>query len=221
MRLEAPVLCLVTDRRRLVGRDDTFAAARSRLAELALQAVDAGVDIIQVRERDLDAAALVELVTVINDIARGSSTRVVVNDRLDVALACVAGGVHLRSDSIPPAAARAIAPQEFLIGRSVHTVEEAVGSWSGADYLVAGTVFPSASKPTGGRLLGCDGLTMIGRAVPVPVLAIGGMTIERARQAAAAGAAGIAAIGLFLGARSMRSVVTAVRTQFDRIRSDS
>jgi thiamine-phosphate diphosphorylase len=222
MFLDRPIICLVTDRRRLVGGDDRFAAARASLAELARHAVSAGVDLIQIRERDLQTAQLVDVVGDLADIARGSPTRVVVNDRPDVALACRAGGVHLRSDSIPPAAARSVAGPGLLIGRSVHTIDEAVEHQSAVDYLIAGTVFPTASKPTAECLLGEDGLSRIIEAVSVPVLAIGGVTVGRAARIAVTGASGVAGIGLFLtAASSMTDVVAAVRAQFGTIRAAS
>jgi thiamine-phosphate pyrophosphorylase len=218
MRLERPIICLVTDRRRLVGGGDGFHVARVRLAELARHAVNAGVDLIQVRECDLQTAQLVDVVGDLADIARDSPTRIVVNDRLDVALACQAGGVHLRSDSIPPAAVRSMAGSGFLIGRSVHRLDEAVEHATAVDYLIAGTVFPSASKPMADRLLGESGLRQMINAVSVPVLAIGGVTVGRAARIAATGASGVAAIGLFLTAvSSMTRVVAAVRAQFDTV----
>src|SRR5204862_3337829 len=124
----------------------------------------------QIRERGLDASVLSALVSEAVTLARGSAARVLVNDRLDVALACGAHGVHLRADSIPPSAARAIAPAGFLVGRSVHRVEEAVSVSGEVDYLIAGTVCPTASKPGAHRLLGFAGLREIAAAVPVPVL---------------------------------------------------
>jgi thiamine-phosphate pyrophosphorylase len=191
-------------------------------------AVDAGVDLIQVRERDLEAAALAALVTDVLAAARGTSTRVVVNDRLDVALTCGADGVHLRSDSIAVAAARQLAPAGFVIGRSVHRIDELTAA-SGADYLIAGTVFPSTSKPDGHPLLGVEGLRGIARAAAVPVLAIGGVTMERLDAAAAAGASGIAAIGLFMrsgeaardGCRAfaLHEIVARARVRFDSVNS--
>jgi thiamine-phosphate pyrophosphorylase len=111
-------LCLVTDRRRL-------GAART-LLELVERAVDAGVDLIQIRERDMEAAALASLVTRAVALARGSATRIVVNDRLDVALACGAGGVHLRGDSIPVAAARRLVRSAEAF--ALRTETEAVGA---------------------------------------------------------------------------------------------
>jgi thiamine-phosphate pyrophosphorylase len=180
------IRCLVTDRR------------RAEPVPQARWAADAGIDFIQVRERDLEAASLAALVIAILTITRGTRTRVVVNDRLDVALACGADGVHLRGDSVPVQAARRLAPTGFLIGRSVHRVDELEPA-AGADYLIAGTVFPTASKPAGVAqpLLGIEGLSAIVRAAHAPVLAIGGIADDRIEQITAAGAAGFAAIGLF------------------------
>jgi thiamine-phosphate pyrophosphorylase len=199
------IVCLVTDRR---GADPI---------EQARQAVRAGVDLIQLRERDLAASSVAALVGALVNATAGSATRVVVNDRLDVALACGAHGVHLRGDSIPPAKARALAPAGFLIGRSVHDASEAVQAASSVDYLIAGTVFPSVSKPESQLLLGVAGLRAIVRSVRVPVLAIGGMTGDRIAEVAASGAAGIAAIGLFRDAMPAPAVVAAWRTTFDTV----
>jgi thiamine-phosphate pyrophosphorylase len=174
--------------------------------------VRAGVDIIQIRERDLDAGPLATLVAELVRLTRGTPTRIVVNDRLDVALACRADGVHLRGDSMPAEAARSIAPAGFLIGRSVHHEHEAKAAAAGVDYLVAGTVFPTSSKAGLTEWLGVEGLARICRSVSVPVLAIGGVTVERVPGVAAAGAAGIAAIGLFANAsQSLADVVVDVR----------
>jgi thiamine-phosphate pyrophosphorylase len=190
--------CLVTDRRRLCPGARSFADARRGLVEQARRAAAEGIDLIQVRERDLEAAALAALVADVVAITRGSATRVLVNDRIDVALACGADGVHLRADSVPVAEARRLLPAPRLVGRSVHSVREAVAA-AGADYLIAGTVFPSASKRTGSaELLGIEGLRAIVSATAVPVLAIGGITPDRIDSVLAAGAAGIAAIGLFI-----------------------
>ena len=221
------MICLVTDRRRLCA-DAAAAAQRACLAAQIRHAVDAGVDLVQVRESDLEVRALAALVTESLAIAKGTSTRIVVNDRIDVALACGAHGVHLRGDSIPVRAARQIAPAGFLIGRSVHRVEEAVAARE-ADYLIAGTVFPSASKGAGAPLLGIDGLTAITRAVERPVLAIGGITDDRFDAIVSAGAAGVAAIGLFIatgdgGARGgcratpLQQIVTRARSRFDTLK---
>ena len=192
--------CLVTDRRRLCPGALSSADARRGLVALARRAAADGIDLIHVRERDLAAADLAALVADVVAVTRGSATRVVVNDRIDVALACGADGVHLRADSVPVAEARRLLPAPRLVGRSVHSVQEAIAA-SDADYLIAGTVFPSASKSTGplaAELLGIEGLRAIVNASAVPVLAIGGVTPDRIDSVLAAGAAGIAAIGLFI-----------------------
>jgi thiamine-phosphate diphosphorylase len=219
-------ICVVTDRRRLVPPGAPESDARRCLLAQVRHAVDAGIELIQVRERDLDAAALASLVSDVCASVRGSATRVVVNDRLDVALACGAHGVHLRSDSIPVAAARRLAPPGFLIGRSVHGIDD-LGAALGADYLIAGTVFRSDSKGESHPLLGLEGLRAIARASQAPVLAIGGLTIDRVGDAAAAGAAGIAAIGLFMrpadaqtaGCRAcaLREPIAQARSRFDSV----
>jgi len=219
----------VTDRRRLSGATADLDRARQCLLLQARHAVDAKVDVLQIRERDLEASDLARLVTEMVAIARGSRSRVVVNDRLDVALACGAGGVHLRASSIPPFAARSISPPGFVIGRSVHALEEAVAVAADVDYLIAGTVWPSESKPGGaaGRpLLGLSGLSAIAAAVEVPVLATGGVTVDRIPGVVSCGAAGVAAIGLFMGppgdeggsgcrARALHGTVQAARARFD------
>jgi thiamine-phosphate pyrophosphorylase len=191
------MLCLVTDRRRIAPADAPFDVARRCLVAQARHAAEAGVDLIQVRERDLEAGDLAALVAELVAVTRGTATRVVVNDRLDVALACAADGVHLRADSIPVEAARRLAPTGFLVGRSVHGAGEAAAA-AGANYVIAGTVFPSESKRSGPPLLGLDGLRAVVSAMPVPVLAIGGITSARFDDVAAAGPAGVAAIGLFM-----------------------
>ena len=221
------MICLVTDRRRLVGTDAAPGALRACLVAQVRHAVDAGIDLIQVRERDLEAGELAALVTELLVVTRATPTRIVVNDRMDVALACGADGVHLRGDSIPIAAARRLAPAGFLIGRSVHGVDEAIGA-AGADYLIAGTVFASSSKLAQAPLLGIEGLRSIAKAVDLPVLAIGGIADDRIGEVVAAGAAGFAAIGVFMashldtvgaGCRAveLRQIVNNVRARFDRL----
>jgi thiamine-phosphate pyrophosphorylase len=201
-----PLTCLVTDRRRWAqdaGLDDQ--GARSAVLDLVLRrvavAAQCGIDLVQLREPDLDARALLALAYACVETSRGTDTLVVVNERADVALAAGAHGVHLRAVSLPTAAVRRLAGREFLVGRSIHGLAEVPAAGEpGPDYLVAGTVFPSRSKAGGQPLLGPAGLRGIVRAASVPVLAIGGVTLANAREVAAVGAAGVAAIDLFAGA---------------------
>lgn len=191
------VLCLVTDRHRLCSESVAFDVARRRLVDQAKWAIKSKVDLIQVRERDLDATDLMTLVGDFVRLSRGSGTRVVVNDRIDVALACGADGVHLRQDSVATEALRAITLDGFLVGRSVHSLAEAERAGP-VDYLIAGTVFPTPSKSAVSPLLGLDGLAEIVQAAAVPVLAIGGIGREQLDEVAATGAAGVAGIRLFI-----------------------
>lgn len=197
-----PLVCLVTDRRRLLGTPVLNGAGVASMAALVREAARAGVALVQVREPDLEARPLGDLVRACCDEVAGTETRVVVNDRLDVALAVGAHGVHLRSASFPASEVRRLAGPPFLVGRSVHGAEEAraVAAGGGLDYLIAGPVFPTPSKP-GGPLLGLEGLRAVVEAVDLPVLAIGGIGApDRAAAVATTGAAGVAAIGLFAGA---------------------
>jgi thiamine-phosphate pyrophosphorylase len=170
-----------------------------------------------VREPDLDTGALVSLVARCVAGAAGTRARVVVSGRADVALAAGAHGVHLPAAAPPAARVRGLGPPGWLIGRSVHTADEA-GAASAAgsvDYLVFGTVFETASKP--GRM--ANGPADLARAVAasrVPVLAIGGVTPDRVPEVARAGAAGVAAIGLFAGPDADPvAAMTAVCRMFD------
>ncbi len=184
-----PVVCVITDRTR--GGEDA-------LVERVHAAARAGAHLIQVRERDLDARPLLRLVTRCLQAVARTGARVLVNDRVDVALAAGAHGVHLRSDSPPASRVRTIVPPGFVIGRSVHGKAEARRATAdgGVDYLMFGSCFPSASKP-GRDAAGVAALAEIVIATLFPVLAVGGVTLERLAQVRHAGAAGFAAIGLF------------------------
>ncbi|MBI3978972.1 MAG: thiamine phosphate synthase [Chloroflexi bacterium] len=188
MSLARPALCLVTDRRICVPAD---------LAAAVEQAVSGGVTLVQVREKDLPAGELCELVARVLAAVAGRA-RVVVSDRLDVALAVGADGVHLPGSGLPVEAARRLTPSGFLIGRSVHRPEEAAAAeHAGADYVVLGTIFTTASKP--GLAPAGPGLIAATRALcRLPILAIGGITAANAGDAIAAGADGVAAISAIL-----------------------
>lgn len=183
-----PVICMVTD-------GGLAAAAGDWLARV-VAAVHAGVHLVQIRERGIDDRVLSAAVTQCVEVVRGTRTRVMVNDRLDIALGCGAHGVHLRSDSFPAPRARAIVPPGFLVGRSIHGGDDVAAASESADYLIFGTVFATPSKP-GRPPAGPAALAEAVRTSSVPVLAVGGVSGANAGQVAQAGAAGIAAIGLF------------------------
>ena len=185
-----PIACMVTDRLCLADPGAAALVARVRAAAVA------GVQLVQLRERDLDARALFELAQQLVDAVRGTAARVLVNDRLDVALAAGAHGVHLRSTSFCASRVRANVPPGFLIGQSVHSAADAVTRARGADYLLFGNVFATGSKP-GKPATGLDALADVVRVTPVPVLAIGGVTTDRVPQVVATGAAGYGGISMF------------------------
>jgi thiamine-phosphate pyrophosphorylase len=180
-------------------------------------AARAGVDLIQIRERYLDDRRLFDLTRAALRVLAGTGARLLVNDRLDVACSAGADGVHLRANSFGAARVRSLAPPGFLVGRSIHSEQEAadVEAEGGCDYLLFGTVFASDSKPEGHVAAGLDALARVCERVRLPVLAIGGMTIERAAAVARTGAAGIAGIGVFSRAADMAAVVTGLRSPFD------
>ncbi len=193
------MICLVTDRHRVSGGPDAI----ERLVDLVTVAARAGVDLIQIRERDLDARDLTALVRRCVETVTGTGARILVNDRADVALAAGAHGVHLRGDSIDAPAIRSLLPKGALIGRSVHSAEETltISRKGSVDYLIFGTLFETPSKRSDHHLSTLDELAAACRAAAregVPVLAIGGMTVERAEAVRRAGASGIAGIGLFI-----------------------
>ena len=187
-----PVVCLITDRRRFGPSWETALVERVRAA------AHAGVHLVQIRERDLDGGPLTRLVASCVEAVRGTQTRVIVNDRFDVALAAGAHGVHLRADSFAAPRVRARAPSPFLISRSVHSVGDAVAAAdAGAvDYLIFGSVFETSSKP-GRASAGLAALADVASATRIPVLAVGGITAERIGDVMAAGASGVAAISMF------------------------
>jgi len=216
-----PLLCYVTDRRSLPGLvPETLPAALLQKIE---QVASAGVDWVQIREKDLTSRELAALTRKILQSARASSSeggavRILVNDRLDIALAEGAGGVHLGEKSLPVeeakrlvllASPRSPAGAGFLLGVSGHSLEAArAAEGSGADYIFFGPVFATPSKAAFGEPQGVERLGQVCRAVAIPVIAIGGITVENATACLDSGAAGLAAIRLFQEAPDIPLVVS-------------
>jgi thiamine-phosphate pyrophosphorylase len=164
-------------------------------------AVEAEVVLLQIREKSLPARVLYELATRAAEITRGSKTRLLVNDRADIARAAGADGVHLTSQSLPAGVVRRTFGSEFLIGVSTHSLDEARAARDGgADFVVFGPVFETESKRGFGAPQGLDKLRQVADELRgFPVLAIGGISLENAGACFDAGASGVAAISLFGG----------------------
>jgi thiamine-phosphate pyrophosphorylase len=207
-----PLVCYVTDRRAF-GPDESQAIAR--LLQVVAQAAAAGVDAIQLREKDLSGRALLELAT--EAVARAGNAKTLVNDRVDVALAAAATGVHLGGESVPVAdvvrfRAAGSTPAGFLIGRSCHSLEEVLAAErAGADYAFFGPVFATPSKARFGAPQGPEALAEVCRRARIAVVAIGGVTLENARACLSAGAAGVAAIRLFQESEDLSEIVNRLK----------
>jgi thiamine-phosphate pyrophosphorylase len=197
---EGLALCLVTDR----------AAARRPLVDVVEECLDAGLRAVQLREKDLPGRALFDVAERLVEAARRRQARVIVNDRLDVALGAGAAGVQRTHASLPTGVLRRLAPPPFLIGASVHARAEAVAAaGEGADYLVFGPIYDTPSKRAFGAPQGLRALEDVASAVRCPVLAVGGITPARTAEVLRAGARGVAAIGAILGAERPADAVKA------------
>ncbi|MDH4066689.1 MAG: thiamine phosphate synthase [Acidobacteriota bacterium] len=196
-----PRVVLVTSRHRLLaGWPGPARPWQALLGEQIRGAICGGVDLVQVREPDLDAGPLAAFLRRLFAEVSGSRARVVVNERLDVAWAVASAGVHLPERSLTPVQARSVLPTAgtWVIGRSVHGASAAEDS-VGASYLIGGTVLPSVSKAPGSPSLGWNGLRrLVDAARGIPVVAIGGLTEKDVPRALAAGATGVAAVGYFV-----------------------
>jgi thiamine-phosphate pyrophosphorylase len=191
-------LCLVTDRAQTNGRD---------LVEIVRQCLDAGLPMVQVREKDLTAHDLAALCRPLRELTRKAGALLVVNDRVDVALAVGADAVQRTSTSLGIEEIRAIAGARLRIGASVHSREDAVeAERAGADFLVFGPVYDTPSKRRYGPPQGLVKLADAAQSVRIPVLAIGGIVPERAAEVRKAGASGVGAISALLSAESPADV---------------
>ncbi len=219
----AAILCYVTDRKALASPD------AASLLSVVRRAAAAGVDWIQIREKDLSDGALAALAREAVAAVRGFATRILVNGRFDVAVAAGAGSVHLGGDALPLAEVAAwcvrnvsgyvmAAPENallsspFLLGASCHSLAEAqAAERDGAHYILFGPVYATPSKVQFGTPQGLARLEEVCRVVRIPVLAIGGITLNNAHECLRAGAAGIAAIRLFQESEDLACVVEQLR----------
>jgi thiamine-phosphate pyrophosphorylase len=204
--LPKPILYLIT---RGVTAEATASSSKEfqDILDQVSAAVAAGIQLIQLREKFLTARVLFELTARAAEITRGTSTRLLVNDRADIAAGAGADGVHLTTRSLEPKIVRKAFGDDFLIGASTHSLAEATSARdSGADFVVFGPIFPTPSKEEYGPPLGVDRLACVASELaPFPVLALGGISIENAPECLRAGASGIAGISLFSAPENLGS----------------
>jgi thiamine-phosphate pyrophosphorylase len=169
--------------------------------DVCRKALAAGVGFLQLRDKSACTRDLIEQAEALTALSNRHQALFVVNDRVDVAMASGAHGVHLGADDMPLATARRLMGPEALIGASVRTPEEALAAWNdGADYLAANIVFHTPTKPDPREPLGLSGVTLLAGATPLPLVAIGGINITNARNVIDAGAAGIAVVSAIMSA---------------------
>lgn len=183
-------LYLVTDRY-LVGNKDFFESVR--------RALDGGVTLVQIREKNVSSKEFYQIALEVQKITREYNVPLIVNDRLDIALAIDADGLHIGQKDLPIEVARKILGKDKILGYSVSNREEAVyGEKMGADYLGAGAVFPTGSKKDIGEPIGIEGLKRIKESVRIPVVAIGGVGMDNLEKVKETGVDGIAVISAIL-----------------------
>jgi thiamine-phosphate pyrophosphorylase len=190
-------LLVVTDRHQTNGRP---------LVPLLQRVLTAAAPAIQLRERDLSVRELVTLARQVRAVTASSNSQLLINDRIDVALALEGVGIHLRSNSLPLSVARQMLGNHRLLGISVHSVEEGLSAQSqGADYIVLGPIYETPSKLMFGPPLGIHTLEKACKLVRIPIIGIGGVTAARAREMRCAGAFGAAVISAILGVTDVES----------------
>jgi thiamine-phosphate pyrophosphorylase len=209
-----PLFYLITNRQAFRRKPDVEdnESWRHQIEAIRL-AAQSGVQLIQIREKDLSARALAEFTCQAIAAARPFGAKVLVNDRLDVALATQADGVHLRVTSLVASDVRKITnnvtTSSFLIGVSTHSLNEAeAAERAGADFIVCGPVYDTPSKREYGSAMGLGRFAEICRVTKLPVLALGGINLSNCREPLQHGAAGIAAISLFTSSDSLQRVTS-------------
>jgi thiamine-phosphate pyrophosphorylase len=194
---------------RLIVITDAGLAGPRGILRVVEDALRAGARAIQLRDKDASAGDLFLRARELRTLTRTWDALLFLNDRFDVALAAEADGVHLGPEDLPVEAVRGAAPPGFLIGASTDDPETARAvEAAGADYIGCGTVFPTSTKKDAGKVIGVEGLARVAASVTFPVIGIGGVTPEGAREiASGSGAAGVAVIGAVMGAEDPEAVV--------------
>jgi thiamine-phosphate pyrophosphorylase len=190
----------------------------SSVLQLVRAAVVARIDLVQIREKNLSASVLYQLATSAAGITKASTTKILINDRSDIAAAAGADGVHLTTSSLPTAVVRQTFGDEFLVGVSTHSLQEArLAHSAGADFVVFGPVFETASKNKYGEPAGLTSLAKVcSQLYPFPVLALGGVTMDNVAECIRSGARGIAAIRMLRQPDRLADIASEIRRSFKK-----
>jgi thiamine-phosphate pyrophosphorylase len=198
-------------RLRLIVITDRDRAEPRSVTDVVAAALAAGAPAVQLRDKRASVRGLYDLGRTLLPLVRKADALFFVNDRVDVALALKADGAHVGPDDLPVSRLRPALPSHFLLGTSTDDPDEArTLVRDGADYIGCGTVYPTASKPDAGEVIGLEGLDRVARAVPVPVVGIGGVTADRASEVATTAACGVAVISAVMAAVDVEAVVQAL-----------
>lgn len=190
-------LYLITDRKLFTVHCSLFTAIK--------EALKGGLKAVQLREKDLGTRDLLDMGYRMRELTKQHGAKLFINDRVDVALAVEADGVHLGQMSIPPYAVRDIAKDKLLIGVSTHSLEEAMRTEKeGADFITIGPVYHTPSKAQYGKPIGIDTLRKVKSMVSIPVFAIGGIKLDKVREVTNAGADGVAVISAILASEDVK-----------------
>lgn len=201
-------LYLCTDRKLMTT--DTIEEA----VELAIKG---GVTVVQLREKDCTSKEFYELAVAVKEVTDAYEIPLIINDRMDIALAVGADGVHLGQSDLPVRVARNVLGADRIVGATAHNVEEAVHAWKrGADYLGVGDVFGSSTK-SDTSLIEMEEFRKICDAVPIPVVAIGGINEDNVDELEGSGAAGIAVISAIIGKEDITAAAEELGEKWDRI----
>lgn len=199
--MSSPPSAALACRLRLIVITDRNAVGGRALVDVVGAALAAGAPAIQLRDKRASARELYEAGQELLPLVRAAGALFFVNDRTDVALALGADGVHVGPDDLPVARLRSAVPRGFLIGTSTDDPDEAGRLVAeGASYIGCGTVYSTRSKPDAGEVIGLEGLDRVARAVDVPVVGIGGVTLERSAEVAGTAASGVAVIAAVMAA---------------------
>ena len=198
-----------------VVTDRSLSRGRSTL-DVVREAVEGGATCVQLREKQAGTREFLEEARALSPWLRGQNIPLFINDRVDIALAVEADGVHLGQQDMPIADARRLGPPSWIIGVSAESVEDAVrAEREGADYIGVSPVFATPTKTDTARPLGLEGLRAMRAAVHIPLVAIGGIHLRNAREVIRAGADGLAVVSAIVSADSPREAAAALRREID------